>query len=237
MNYTTRRRAGFTLIELLVVIAIIAILAAILFPVFAQAREKARQTSCLSNAKQYALANLMYIQDYDESFPMSSYLNVSCVETFYSVVMPYVKNDQVTKCPSEPEAIKISDLVGAPCPSTPAYTSYVVNSGLFANGFYPGVSTVSLGRIGRPAETIMSYDGNVTFGAGPGEQIQLVQARHTGTFTASFTDGHVKAVQAKETGTAQQFTVMGPGKSLKVYTIGASGGFYAGQTECKGLPE
>src|ERR1051326_4796013 len=60
------RREGFTLIELLVVIAIIAILAAILFPVFAQAREKARQTSCLSNNKQYATATLMYLQDYDE---------------------------------------------------------------------------------------------------------------------------------------------------------------------------
>src|SRR5438477_4456101 len=70
----SRNRAGFTLIELLVVIAIIAILAAILFPVFAQAREKARQTSCLSNNKQYATATLMYLQDYDENFPMSAYL-------------------------------------------------------------------------------------------------------------------------------------------------------------------
>lgn len=231
------RIAAFTLIELLVVIAIIAILAAILFPVFAQAREKARQTSCLSNVKQYALANLMYIQDNDESFPMSSYLNQTCVETFYSVVMPYVKNDQITRCPSEPEAIKIADLVGAPCPGTPQYNGYVVNSALFANGFYPGVTTMALAKISRPAETVLSYDGNVTFGAGPGEQIQLVQARHSATFSASFADGHVKAIQAKETGTAQQFTVFGPGKNLKVYTIGAGGGFYAGQTECKGLPE
>jgi prepilin-type N-terminal cleavage/methylation domain-containing protein len=64
-----RRQGGFTLIELLVVIAIIAILAAILFPVFAQAREKARSSSCLSNQKQTALAFSMYAQDYDETYP------------------------------------------------------------------------------------------------------------------------------------------------------------------------
>src|SRR5262249_4483117 len=64
-----RRNRGFTLIELLVVIAIIAILAAILFPVFAQAREKARQATCLSNCKQIGLASNMYVQDYDETFP------------------------------------------------------------------------------------------------------------------------------------------------------------------------
>jgi prepilin-type N-terminal cleavage/methylation domain-containing protein len=67
---TRHRSRGFTLIELLVVIAIIAILAAILFPVFAQAREKARQASCLSNAKQMSTAVMMYAQDYDETFPL-----------------------------------------------------------------------------------------------------------------------------------------------------------------------
>src|ERR1043166_4890534 len=66
-------RKGFTLIELLVVIAIIAILAAILFPVFAQAREQARSTACLSNTKQIGLAVHMYAQDYDEAFPMGTY--------------------------------------------------------------------------------------------------------------------------------------------------------------------
>jgi prepilin-type N-terminal cleavage/methylation domain-containing protein len=77
MNLVSLRRfrSGFTLIELLVVIAIIAILAAILFPVFAQAREKARQTACISNEKQLALAALQYVQDYDETFPLGTTFN------------------------------------------------------------------------------------------------------------------------------------------------------------------
>jgi prepilin-type N-terminal cleavage/methylation domain-containing protein len=234
-NY--RRRVGFTLIELLVVIAIIAILAAILFPVFAQAREKARQASCLSNNRQYALATLMYVQDYDEALPYSAYLQGTCVATFYWEVAPYVKNDQVTLCPSEPNAMQLMALVGAPCSNTPPYTSYAVNSAVFVNGFFPGAATTSLAAINRPAETAMSYDGNVTPGAFPGQQVQIVQARHNATFDTNFVDGHAKSIQATLIGTANQFTVFGPGRQLNVYRIGANGGFYAGMTECKGIPQ
>lgn len=99
------RRFGFTLIELLVVIAIIAILAAILFPVFAQAREKARQASCASNCKQLALGVLMYVQDYDEKFPHAwNSLNVQGAPwgwtTWATYTLPYVKNTGVHRCPS-----------------------------------------------------------------------------------------------------------------------------------------
>jgi len=89
-------RRGFTLIELLVVIAIIAILAAILFPVFARAREKARQTSCLNNLKQLGLAVLMYVQDYDERFPGS----IVTPARWYGAIVPYIKNTQIFLCPS-----------------------------------------------------------------------------------------------------------------------------------------
>ena len=93
---------GFTLIELLVVIAIIAILAAILFPVFAQAREKARQTSCLSNIKQVNLATLMYVQDYDETFPFHGLYDFTVgAQGWTRKVEPYMKNLQATWCPSD----------------------------------------------------------------------------------------------------------------------------------------
>ena len=96
----TRRRAGFTLIELLVVIAIIAILAAILFPVFAKAREKARQISCLSNEKQLGLGALQYAQDNDECFMQSNQNGYGWAETIYS----YVKSVGVYKCPDDSTA-------------------------------------------------------------------------------------------------------------------------------------
>jgi len=105
-----RTQRGFTLIELLVVIAIIAILAAILFPVFARAREKARQSSCLSNSKQIMLAVLSYAQDYDEFLPYGQNGNATTTYGYaiYSIydgrshLMPYIKNQQIGMCPSNP---------------------------------------------------------------------------------------------------------------------------------------
>jgi len=108
------KRPGFTLIELLVVIAIIAILAAILFPVFARAREKARETSCTSNVKQLTLGFLMYAADYDQTFPGQNLAHypggpagypqdACCVERniAWMVIGPYIKNTQILRCPSE----------------------------------------------------------------------------------------------------------------------------------------
>src|SRR5579871_1175930 len=116
MHSRTRTHKAFTLIELLVVIAIIAILAAILFPVFAQAREKARAISCLSNVKQLDLGFMMYIQDYDEEFPYWDWQtqasgqgggcgnNPGCghfENVWFQAIYPYVKNGAVYACPDD----------------------------------------------------------------------------------------------------------------------------------------
>ncbi|MFO7945480.1 MAG: DUF1559 domain-containing protein [Armatimonadota bacterium] len=108
----SKRTNGFTLIELLVVIAIIAILAAILFPVFARAREKARQTSCLSNVKQLSLGVQMYLQDFDETLPFAHLYTTGTPDHnefsglsrnflyWMDLIKPYVKNKQFYNCPS-----------------------------------------------------------------------------------------------------------------------------------------
>jgi prepilin-type N-terminal cleavage/methylation domain-containing protein/prepilin-type processing-associated H-X9-DG protein len=229
-------RRGFTLIELLVVIAIIAILAAILFPVFAQAREKARQASCLSNLKQYSAATLMYTQDYDEVFPRNSYLQGTCVGTYYLAVDSYVKNQQISQCPSEPQAMDVvtmfSGFAAGACPGTPRYNGFTVNMAVFTNGF-AALPPTSLAQVNRPADTVMHYDGNVL-----ANQSQPVQARHTSTFDASFVDGHVKAISATDTGTTgTQFSTTGVGRPIRIFRIGAGGGFYANMTQCLGMPQ
>jgi prepilin-type N-terminal cleavage/methylation domain-containing protein/prepilin-type processing-associated H-X9-DG protein len=100
-NGTTGRPRGFTLIELLVVIAIIAILAAILFPVFARARENARRASCQSNLRQIVLGIKQYLQDHDERFPSNPFVQSAATPGWAVGIQPYLKNTQIYQCPSE----------------------------------------------------------------------------------------------------------------------------------------
>jgi prepilin-type N-terminal cleavage/methylation domain-containing protein/prepilin-type processing-associated H-X9-DG protein len=142
------KRAGFTLIELLVVIAIIGILAAILFPVFATAREKARQTSCLSNLKQLGAAAMMYAQDCDDTLMRTTFTAGDGNKyTWSAVVQPYVSNVQVFVCPSDPDPVTPK----AGYVQVPAF-SYINNSDIIPNHPF---NPVSLAQVPDPASVIL----------------------------------------------------------------------------------
>jgi prepilin-type N-terminal cleavage/methylation domain-containing protein/prepilin-type processing-associated H-X9-DG protein len=133
MSYRPRSKPAFTLIELLVVIAIIAILAAILFPVFAQARDKARMSSCLSNERQLGNAMMMYVQDYDETFPYNRFHGSigatpeKAIISWRNVILPYLKSKEVLACPSNPG--------GRPIPGVQAVTFPPKNANANAEGW------------------------------------------------------------------------------------------------------
>lgn len=221
-----RRKRGFTLIELLVVIAIIAILAAILFPVFARAREKARQASCLSNLKQLALAMLMYAQDYDETWPVAYYWSPGWTEEYawdfhieysgwsvagYSLglIGPYTKNEQLNACPSFKGMVSSS---GRP------YTGYAYNTSYIgyrhSAGGIDDLPPATMAEVGRPAETVLLCDsayyttwpspgiaGNNYLRA-PSDLMHAwigpnVHFRHNGTANVAYCDGHAKAATRK----------------------------------------
>jgi prepilin-type N-terminal cleavage/methylation domain-containing protein/prepilin-type processing-associated H-X9-DG protein len=188
-------RRGFTLIELLVVIAIIAILAAILFPVFAKAREKARQTSCLSNVKQIELGMLMYAQDYDETFPRGSgyVAPATIIATYgewYIEITPYVKNTEIYNCPS-------------------ARYTVIYSGGTNSNALGYGVAytrnlqidRTAMGAVTEPASVVHMMDGSNNYSRlkCPGLSTTCSWTnygwsynRHNDGCNYSFLDGHAK---------------------------------------------
>ncbi|MFO8081404.1 MAG: DUF1559 domain-containing protein [Armatimonadota bacterium] len=188
------RRKGFTLIELLVVIAIIAILAAILFPVFARAREKARQTSCLSNLKQIGLAETMYQQDYDETtgtYIQGAPSGVSSDYSWIDLLMPYVNNTQLFECPSAENGYRTDD-VGA-------LGSYGAN---ISDTDVPGLSGKDylychrkVASFQAPSETAIFADtvGTHYFRYNSND-IQAMDFLHNGGANVAYLDGHAKWV-------------------------------------------
>jgi prepilin-type N-terminal cleavage/methylation domain-containing protein/prepilin-type processing-associated H-X9-DG protein len=210
-------RRGFTLIELLVVIAIIAILAAILFPVFARAREKARQASCQSNLKQLALGMLMYVQDYDERFAPERTWNGSGTEWhWHEKIYPYVKNVQIYTCPSRPGGGNLT--ISPTPPGGNAWWATATFSGVnvgYGYNFWLGWNQrgAALAVIQGPSWCMMFGDNAHPAHAccGPCQRTQFANVcatycnppadlwtnpgnytRHSGGSNIAFVDGHVK---------------------------------------------
>ena len=224
MNRTQKRRA-FTLIELLVVIAIIAILAAILFPVFARARENARKASCMSNMKQIGLGVMQYVQDYDEKFPMSrcdkgsvyfgTFENKSM--PWHLAIQPYVKSVQLFKCPSNTSNAWVNwgntgggDIIPRSyvANGTGDYVQYgnMWGGAQPMNNFDAG-GGLNQARIQATAQVILVGERSGTNDNGDPEfyRPDLAQCftmqNHLGMSNYLFCDGHVKALKPTATGT------------------------------------
>ncbi|MDD3925147.1 MAG: DUF1559 domain-containing protein [bacterium] len=201
MMRETKKR-GFTLIELLVVIAIIAILAAILFPVFGRARENARKATCQSNLKQIGLSLSMYLQDFDGNYPKGRYNSLSGMVSQWERLRSYGVSDQIMQCPSDtgygPK--------GTPAVNT-SYGSLLGTMGRFVtNG--EGIWSIEGTKPARnetdlqhPTETLYAVDATTdyVFLASPGDWRNL-SARHSNGLNVLFCDGHVKWLKHTQPG-------------------------------------
>ncbi|MCS7264182.1 MAG: type II secretion system GspH family protein [Armatimonadetes bacterium] len=229
-------RKGFTLVELLVVIAIIAVLIGLLLPVLATSREKARQTACLSNLQQVAMAVLQYSQDWDDTLPMSGYEAVDasgkpCFVSVGSAISPFIGDKRILACPSEPMAYDTSGYVeslgitGGECNSgKEGGGSYALNDAVLVSGDAPHLKLyaqkpVRLSELRYPSETVLGYDGNVA-GSNQCNFRQFapaIEGRHLGTCNACFADGHAKALPTFPSGCIAQNI---NGKVLTEYCLG-----------------
>jgi prepilin-type N-terminal cleavage/methylation domain-containing protein/prepilin-type processing-associated H-X9-DG protein len=185
VSRTCVSRWGFTLIELLVVIAIIAILASILFPVFARAREKARQARCTSNLRQIGLAMSMYVSDYDDVYPEGAF-SMTNGPWWDDVLVPYMHNAQILICPSHqrPAGYK---------------WSYGLNwdlLGRFTGGVSDPSSTVLSGDV-VGGSCVISYPSNPH----PSASMWQPAPRHNGLAVFVFCDGHCKSLKPEATET------------------------------------
>lgn len=201
-----RFRHGFTLIELLVVIAIIAILAAILFPVFAQAREKARQTHCLNNMKQLGLGFKMYMSDWDDTYPGIGSFNQKngwiyatthyVIDVRKGVIFPYVKTVEVYHCKSDPAP-------GQEKANSPTLLSYSMSDQYQFNN-----APITESDVAEPTETILlmeeSNDSALNAGLNDGYFVAALTShdynadRHTGGGMFVMADSHAKYLKAKD---------------------------------------
>lgn len=187
-GYSPRRRRAMTLVELLVVIGIIAVLAAILFPVFARAREKARQTSCLSNLRQLATAGTLYADDYDGYYSRGQFWPFTSTHLWSDAFEPYMKNTQILVCPT--------------ARTGPGRYSYGYNISYWGAGdvldAMHGIGDrvpVHESNVPLPAQTLWIVDFERYWGCGQEFGIEDPAFRHNEGANCAFVDGHAKLLK------------------------------------------
>ena len=184
---------AFTLVELLVVIAILAILATILFPVFARARENARRSGCQSNLKQMGVGILQYTQDYDEKFPMGVTFNGFPGQTVNDLIQPYVKNEQIFVCPSDPAPYGMSwSYLGSGYSKRSSYgfNDRVITVPALSPPPLPPNPPKALAEVNEVSKTTLMYDAYNTKVGSIGQTYSAL--RHFEGGNALYCDGHVK---------------------------------------------
>jgi prepilin-type N-terminal cleavage/methylation domain-containing protein/prepilin-type processing-associated H-X9-DG protein len=203
------RRRAFTLIELLVVIAIIAILAAILFPVFAQAREKARQITCTNNVRQFSTAMLMYVQNHDEHFPPAQYSTfmggrLVAVSTA-DLVQPFLKSREIEVCPTGPRDNDWDLYLEGSKAEGGCYGGRLgVSMGNFSNFSYGNnqallrTPPVALSVVPRTSDTSVRFDAYLLCPAAWQINRPGLSPRHQEGINVAYVDGHAKYQKARE---------------------------------------
>ncbi len=233
------KRAGFSLVELLVVLGIISLLAALLFPVLASARERARTKTCISNMRQLGQATLLYLPDWNDTYPLAGYIstdpqNQRCLMTLFHELVPYIKNKQIVLCPSDGAPVNVERVFSQVMPLCPAMgfkaSSYMANWCLFEVGdLAPGTPhpPVSHAQIPFPAETILFFDAVM---AGLPNLTPYLQGRHDEQAVANFADGHSRVLKTR---LSPAEIMRGDGQRANLYCLIEVGAYYDGGASCE----
>lgn len=236
------RRQGFSLIELLVVLGILSLLSALIYPVFAEARERARSKVCMSNMRQLGQATKLYLTDWGDTYPLAAYLSVNaqnqpCLMTLFHELVPYIKNKEIVLCPSDGASMDVERVFSQFITLCFALgfreSSYMANWCVFELGDLRPIgiqafhSPVATAQVSFPAETVLFYDAVM---GGMPSLMPYLQGRHHEQVMANFADGHTKPLKTRR---SPAEVVRGDGRRASMYCLIEVGAYYDGSGICE----